>query len=133
VGDAEIQHQRHRTLRIREVTSQLDVPASLTPAPCHLLRFYFVGGAKEVSNLINRPVVSLFGSGMGSTGADMIAKNINSKLFATTSREWQLHESWNMCTDTIGKEGLTETSRPDLISAMWPDYPLEYRNPIGVC
>ena len=84
VGDAEIQHQRHRTRRIREVTSQLDVPASLTPAQGHLLRFYFVGGAKEVSNLINRPVVSLFGSGMGSTGANMIAKSINSKVFAIT-------------------------------------------------
>ncbi len=60
VGDAEIQHQRHRTRRIREVTSQLNVPTSLTPALSHLLRFYFVGGVKEVSNLINRPVEQTF-------------------------------------------------------------------------
>jgi hypothetical protein len=85
VGDMEIQHQRHRTRRIREVTSQLNVPTSLTPALNHLLRFYFVGGAKEVSNLINRPVVSLFGSGMGSTGADMITKHIAHRLSATTT------------------------------------------------
>ncbi len=87
VGYVKIQHQRHRTHRIREVTSQLNVPTSLTPGLSHLLRFYFVGGTKEVSNLINHTVVSLFGSGMGSTGANMITKSINSKLFATTIRE----------------------------------------------
>ena len=27
-----------------------------------------------------------------------------------------------MCTDTSGKEGLPETSRPGLIPAMWPDH-----------
>ena len=41
--DTEVQHQRHRTRHIREVTSQLDVPTSLTPSPSHLLCFYFVG------------------------------------------------------------------------------------------
>ena len=51
MGDAEIQYQTHRTLHIREVTSQLNVPTSLTPALIHLLCFYFVGGAKEVGNL----------------------------------------------------------------------------------
>jgi hypothetical protein len=73
VGDAEIQHSRHRTRRIREVPSQLDVPTSLTPAPSHLLRFYFVGCAKEASNLINHPVVSLFGTRVGGTSANMVA------------------------------------------------------------
>ena len=53
----------------------------------------------------------------------MIAKNITGKLFATTSREWQLRESWDMCTDTSGKEGLPETSRPGLIPAMRPYHP----------
>ncbi len=53
VGDEDIQDQR----RIRDVTSQLDVPTSLTPAPIHVLCFYFVGCVKEVSNLINHPVV----------------------------------------------------------------------------
>ena len=88
MDDEKIQHQRHRTRRIREVTRQLDVLTSLTPDPIHLLRFYFVGGVKEVINLINHPVVSLFGSGMGRTGVNMIDKSINNQLFTTTSREW---------------------------------------------
>ena len=79
--------------------------------------------AKQVSKLLDCPIVSLFGSGMGSTGANMIAKHIQIRLFATTSRECQLRESWDMCTDTSGKEGLPETSRPGLIPAMRPDYP----------
>jgi hypothetical protein len=36
-----------RTRRVREVTSQLNVPTSLTPFPSHLLRFHFVGCAKR--------------------------------------------------------------------------------------
>ena len=88
VGDAEIQHQRHQTRRIREVTSQLNVPTSLTPAPSHLLRFYFVGCTKEVTNVINRRVVSLFGTQVGGTGANMVAMSIYGELFATTSGEW---------------------------------------------
>ena len=46
---------------------------------------------------------------------DMIAKHIQSRLFATTNRKWQLRESWDVCTDTSGKKGLSETSRPGLI------------------
>ena len=60
--DAKVQHQRHRTRRIRKVTSQLDVPTLLTPAPSHLLCFDFVGCVKEVRKLINRLVVSLLGT-----------------------------------------------------------------------
>ena len=123
VGDAEVQHQRHRTRRVRKVTSQLDVPTSLTPAPSHLLRFYFVGCAKEVSKLINRPVVSLFGTRVSGTGANMIAESVNDKLFATTSRERKLRQCGYCCADTRGKECLPEASRPGLISAMWPDLP----------
>ena len=74
----------------------------LTPTPNHLLRFYFVGYVKEVSNLIHHQVVSLFGSGMGSTGVNMVVKSVYGELFATTNREW--------C--TRGKKGLSETSRP---------------------
>ena len=123
VGDVEIQHQRHRIRRIREVTSQLDVPTSFTPAPSHLLCFYFVVCAKEVSKLINRPVVSLFGTRVGGTGANMIAESVNDKLFATTSRERKLRQCRYCCTDTRGKECLPEASRPGLISAMRPDLP----------
>ena len=53
VVDVEIQDQRYRTRHIQEVTSQLDVPTSVTPVPSHLLRFYFMGCAKEVSDLIS--------------------------------------------------------------------------------
>ena len=74
VDDVEIHHQRHRTPNIHEVTSQLDVPTSLTPDLSHLLPFYFVGCVKEVNNLINRPVVSLFDTRVGGTGANMVVK-----------------------------------------------------------
>ena len=67
--------------------------------------------------------MSLFGSGMGSPGANMIAKNIQSKKFATTSRDWQLNQSRYVYTDTSGKEGLPETSGPGLVPTMRPDYP----------
>ena len=60
---------------------------------------------------------------MGSTGANMIAKNITVKLFATTSREWQLRQGQYVCTDTSGKEGLSETIRPGLIPVMRPNNP----------
>ncbi len=68
---------------VHEVTSQLDVPTSLTPAPNHLLWCYFVGCVKEVSKLINHPVVSLFGTRVSGTGANMITEIVNDKLFAT--------------------------------------------------
>ena len=84
VGDEEIQHQRNRTRRIHEVTRQLDVFTSLTPAPSHLLRFYFVGSVKEVSNLINHPVVSLFGTRVGGTGGNMLAIVTTSERFFGT-------------------------------------------------
>jgi hypothetical protein len=41
------------------VTSQFDVPTSLTPVLSHLFRFHCVGCVKEVSNLINHPVVQV--------------------------------------------------------------------------
>ncbi len=46
-------------VRLYEVTSQLDVPTSLTSVPSHLLCFHFVCCAKEVSDLVNCPVLSL--------------------------------------------------------------------------
>ncbi len=104
MGDAEVQHQRHRTRRVREVTRELDVPTSLTPAPNHLLRFYFVGCAKEV-NLINRPVVNLFGSRVRGTGTNMITERFDDKLFATTNRERKVHQCRYCCTNTRDKEG----------------------------
>jgi hypothetical protein len=53
MGDAKVQHQRHRARRIREVANQLDGPTLLTPASSRLLRFHFVCYAEKVSDLIN--------------------------------------------------------------------------------
>jgi hypothetical protein len=41
VSDAEVQHQRHRDHRIREVTSQLDVPTLLTTGSSPLNIFVY--------------------------------------------------------------------------------------------
>ncbi len=84
MGDVEIHHRRHRTRRIREVTRQFDVLTSLTPVPIHLLRFHFVGFAKEVSNLIIRPVVSLLGTRVGGTSTEVVPQWIDLKLPTTT-------------------------------------------------
>ena len=121
MGDVEVHHQRHRVRLVREVTRELDVPTSLTPVPNHLLCFYFVGCAKEVSNLINRPIVSLFGSRVSGTGANMITEGVDDKLFVTTSRERKLRQCRYCCTNTRGEESLPEASRPGLVSTMRPD------------
>ena len=87
MGDAEVQHQRHRTRLILEITSPFDAPTSLAPVLSHLLCFYFVGCAKGVSNSINRPVVSLLGTQVGGTSAEVVPERINLKLPAAASRE----------------------------------------------
>ena len=74
MGDVKVQHQRDR--RIREVVIQLDVPTFLTPASSHLLCFHFVCCAKEVSDLINLPVVSLLGTRVGGTSAEVVTKRV---------------------------------------------------------
>jgi hypothetical protein len=60
--DTEIQHQRHRTRLIRKVSRELDVPTMMTPTLNDLLCFYSMCGAEKVSDLINNPVVYLFGT-----------------------------------------------------------------------
>ena len=87
MSDAYVQHQRHRTRHIREVTSQVDVPTLLTLASSHLLRFHFVCCAEKVSDLTNLPVVSLLGTRVGGTSAEVVPKRIDLKLPATASRE----------------------------------------------
>ena len=116
MGDAEVQHQRHRARLVREVTRELDVPTSLTPAPNHPLRLSPVGCPKEVRQLLNRPVVSLFGSRVSSTGCHMVAKSVNVEPFATTGRERKLRQCRYCCNNTRGEESLPEASRPGLIS-----------------
>ncbi len=121
MGDAEVHHQRHRTRRIREIGSQLNVPTSLTPAPNHLLHFHFVCGTKDISDLINRPVVSLLGTRVGGTSAEVVTKRIYLELFATTTRERYFRKERNLGPNGRGKKGLSETSRPGLISVMRSD------------
>ena len=87
-GPAAFTHARtHTHTPVREVPNQLDVPTSLTPAPSHLLRFHFVGCAKEVSNLINHPVVSLLDTRVRGTSAEVVPQWIDLKLPSTASRE----------------------------------------------
>jgi hypothetical protein len=106
VGDAEIQHQRKRTRCIREVTSQLFVTGStsLTPSHDHLFRFRFVCCPKEVSDLINLPVVRLFVTRVTGTSTEVVtkidplgeglsetSKRVYLKLPATTRRKCHFH------------------------------------------
>ncbi len=121
MGDTEVQHQRHRACLVREVTRELDVPTSLTPSPNHPFRFYLVGCPEEVCQLINRPVVILFGSRVSSTGCHMVAESVDRELFTTTGRERKLRQCRYRCTNTRGEERLPETNRPGLISAIRPD------------
>ena len=116
MGVAEVRHQRHRARRVREVTRELDVPTSLTPAPNHLLHFYFVGCAKEVSNLINLPVMILFGSRVRSTSVNVVVKRVYGELFETTGRERKLRQCRYCCTNTRGEESLSEDNKQ---GALW--------------
>ena len=88
------------------------VPTSLTPDPSHLLRFHFVCCAKEVSDLISRPVVSLLGTRVGGTSGEVVTKRIYLELLATTTGEWYFHKERNLGSNGRGKKGLPKTSRP---------------------
>ncbi len=57
-------------------------PTSVTPDPSHLLRVRFVCCVTEVSDLINRPVVSLLGTRVGGTSTKVVV------YIETTDREW---------------------------------------------
>jgi hypothetical protein len=86
VGDAEVQHQRHRARRVRKVCFQLDNPTMSTPAFSNVLRLGAMCGAEKVSQVLNRPVMSLFGTRMSGTSTEMVSHRIQLKLPATTSR-----------------------------------------------
>jgi hypothetical protein len=58
VGDAEVQHQRHRARRVREVGRQLNILTMSSPAFSNVLRLGVMRGTEKVSQLLNRPVVS---------------------------------------------------------------------------
>jgi hypothetical protein len=65
---------------------------------------------------------------VGGTSANMITKSIKSKLFATTSRRRQHRNNWYLCTHSHDKKGLSETSRPGLITVMRSDHPKSYHS-----
>jgi hypothetical protein len=48
---------------------------------------HFVGCVKEVSNLINHPVVNLLDTRVGGTRTEVVPKRIDLKLPATANRE----------------------------------------------
>jgi hypothetical protein len=60
---------------------------------------------------------------MGGTSAEMVTKSIYLELFGTTSGKQQLHQKGkrNLCSNGRVKKGLSQTSRPDLVSVMSPD------------
>jgi hypothetical protein len=53
MSDPEVQHQKHRTRQIREVTTQLYVPTLLTPTSNHLTLLFIMKRESEskVENL----------------------------------------------------------------------------------
>jgi hypothetical protein len=53
---------------------------SLTSTPSHLLCFHFVFCVKEVSRLINRPVVLFLDTRVGDTSAEVVPQGVNLKL-----------------------------------------------------
>ncbi len=114
-------HYVDRDHRIREVASQLDVPTLLTPDSRHLLCFHFVCCVEKVSDLINRPVVSLLSIRVGGTSAEVVTKIL--ELFVTTRREWFLRNDRYRTVSRHGrdKKCLPETMRPGFISTMRPD------------
>jgi hypothetical protein len=72
MGDTEIQHQSHRVRLIRKVSHDLEVPTMLTPTLNDLLCFYSMCGAEKVNDLIDHPVVRLFGTRVGGTRVKMV-------------------------------------------------------------
>jgi hypothetical protein len=76
MGDTKIQHQKHRARRVRKVGRQLNIPTMPTPALSYVLRLHCMSCAEKVSKLINRPVVSLFGTRMSGTSTEMVSHRI---------------------------------------------------------
>jgi len=70
--DTEVHHQRHRVCRVRQLGIQMYVPTILNPGFTHLLRFRFDRCAKKVSKLLDRPVMFLFDTRVGGTGAKVV-------------------------------------------------------------
>jgi hypothetical protein len=63
-----------------------DIPTMSTTAFSNVLRLGAMCGAEKVSQLLNCPVMSLFGTRMRGTSTEMVCHRIHLKLPATTSR-----------------------------------------------
>jgi hypothetical protein len=57
--DAQVENQGNRPRSVSQVGGKRNVSTPLTPAYSHLLCLYFVGCAKKVSEVLNRPVIGL--------------------------------------------------------------------------
>jgi hypothetical protein len=68
---------------VRKVDRQLEMS---TPAFSNVLCLGVMCGAEKVIQLINHPVMSLFGTRMSGTSTEMVSHRIHLKLPATTSR-----------------------------------------------
>ncbi len=86
MDDVEIQHQRHRTRRVRKVDGQLNIPTKPTPAISYVFRFHYMCCPEEVSNLVNHQVVCLFGTRMSGTSTQVVTQRVHLELLAATSR-----------------------------------------------
>jgi hypothetical protein len=93
----------------------------MTLAFNHLLCFCFMCCAKKVSKLINHPVVSLFGTRVSGTSANMVAQCVYPKLPTTTTRKRLFLNHWDLIAHGGGEKRLSDTNRPGLISTMRPD------------
>ena len=87
----------------------------MTPTFNDLSRFSFMGCVKEVSNLVNRPIVSLLDTRVDGTRIKVVY--LHHKLRAASPQSLGSGRPWRW------KECLSETSRPGFISTVSPDLP----------
>jgi hypothetical protein len=80
VGDVEVQDQRHRDHLVRKVDHQLDIPTTSTPVFSNVLCLGVMCGAEKVSQLLNRLVMSLFGTRMSGTSIEMVSHRIGRRV-----------------------------------------------------
>jgi hypothetical protein len=92
-----------------------------TPAFSNVVRLGFMRCTEKVSQLLNRPVMSLVGTRMSGTSTEMVSHRIQLILPATTSCERLFSDDRDLGAHGHGKESLPETSRPGFISTVSSD------------
>ena len=122
VCDVEIQHQRDWSRRIREVSSQLDVPTLLTPTSSHLLFSLCVlcGTDPRFGQPPSRES-SYHPSGWYKCRGGHQEHPVGT--FCNHNPRTPIRNNRDLDTHGRGKECLSETSRPGLISTMRSDLP----------